>query len=175
MYFYFRVFNRYLISFNFNLFNNMKKELYDEYVKAWDIWKKRTNEYFQKRVEIIKNKTLSEESQSKLLDTLAENFNRKGFTEEYFGPWTEIRDVTDLLNPDFILPGIGKNYSELQIAKDDVPGNWGKIARDCYDPERYGKIIGLGYDSGDYYLIIENPDTGEESTILMNTKYTIDS
>lgn len=32
----------------------MKKELYDEYVKAWDIWKKRTNEYFQKRVEIIK-------------------------------------------------------------------------------------------------------------------------
>ncbi len=37
------------------------------------------------------------------------------------------------------------------------------------------KIIGLGYDSGDYYLIIENPDTGEESTILMNTKYTIDS
>jgi hypothetical protein len=153
----------------------MKKELYDEYVKAWDIWKKRTDEYFQKRVEIIKDKTLSEESQSKLLDTLAENFDRKGFTEEYFGPWTEIRDVTDLLNPDFILPGIGKNYSELQIAKDDVPGNWGKIARDCYDPKRYGKIIGLGYDSGDYYLIIKNPDTGEESTILMNTKYTIDS
>lgn len=86
----------------------MKKELYDEYVKAWDIWKKRTDEYFQKRVEIIKDKTLSEESQSKLLDTLAENFDRKGFTEEYFGPWTEIRDVTDLLNPDFILPGIGK-------------------------------------------------------------------
>ena len=41
----------------------MKKELYDEYVKAWDIWKKRTDEYFQKRVEIIKDKTLSEESQ----------------------------------------------------------------------------------------------------------------
>lgn len=36
----------------------MKKELYDEYVKAWDIWKKRTDEYFQKRVEIIKDKTL---------------------------------------------------------------------------------------------------------------------
>lgn len=28
----------------------MKKELYDEYVKAWDIWKKRTDEYFQKEL-----------------------------------------------------------------------------------------------------------------------------
>lgn len=156
------------------MFGDMKKEIYDKYVKAWDTWIKRTNEYFQKRTEIIKDKTLSEESQEKLLNTLAENFGRSGFTAEYFGPWTEIRDVADLLNPEFILPGIGKSYSELQIAKDNIPENWGKIARDCYDSRRYGKIIGLGYDSGDYYLIIENPDTGEESTILMNTHYTID-
>jgi hypothetical protein len=70
---------------------------------------------------------------------------------------------------------IKKLKNHKKWTKNDVPGNWGKIARDCYDPKRYGKIIGLGYDSGDYYLIIENPDTGEESTILMNTKYTIDS
>lgn len=153
----------------------MKKEVYDKYVEAWDTWRKRTDEYFKKRTEIIRDKTLSDESQEKLLDILAENFGRGGFTAEYFGPWTEIRDVADLLDPEFILPGIGKSYSELQIAKDDIPGNWGKIARDCYEPStRYGRIIGLGYDSGDYYLIVENPNTGEESTILMNTHYTID-
>jgi len=150
----------------------MDKKVYDTYVAQWDSWRKRTEEYYRKRVRIIKDESLSDEDQSKLLEVLDKNYDRQGFTSEYFGPWTEIRDREDLMNPKFILPGIGKNYSETIISKENIPENWGKIAQDCYSPENRGKIIGLGYDSGDYYLIIEKSN-GQESTILMNSHYTI--
>ena len=60
-----------------------------------------------------------------------------------------------------------------KLAKDNVPDIWGKIARDCYFPERCGKVVGFGYDYGDYYLIIEQSD-GTESTILMNSHYIVE-
>lgn len=100
-------------------------------------------------------------------------YGRKRFTPEYFGPWTEIRDPEDLRNPEFILPGHDKSYLKTVVAKDNVPDIWGKIARDCYFPERCGKVVGFGYDYGDYYLIIEQSD-GTESTILMNSHYIVE-
>ena len=150
----------------------MEKEVYNNYVKAWNSWRERTNEYILKRIQIIRDDSLSPEEQSELLDSLMIEYGRKGFSSECFGPWTEIRDREDLEDPEFILPGKEKCYKDTIIADKDVPGVWGKIAQCCFEPDNRGRIIGLGYDFGDYYLIIEKDD-GSESTILMNSHYTI--
>lgn len=150
----------------------MEKEIYSNYVEAWDSWEKRTDEYISKRIQIIRDDSLSPDEQSELLDSLMIEYGRKGFSSECFGPWTEIRDREDLENPEFILPGKGKSYKDTIVADKDVPGVWGKIAQCCFKPDNRGRIVGLGYDSGDYYLIIKKDD-GTESTILMNSHYTI--
>ena len=151
---------------------DMEKEVYDNYIKEWKSWREKTDQYYSKRVQIIRDDSLSSEEQSELLDSLMIEYGRKGFSSEYFGPWTEIRDREDLENPEFILPGKEKCYKDTIVADKDVPGVWGKIAQCCFEPDNKGRIVGLGYDSGDYYLIIKKDD-GSESTILMNSHYTI--
>lgn len=152
----------------------MEKELYKQYVKAWEEYKERSSEYYEKRLEIIKkyknNESFDEEE--KELNILKKEYGWDGFNPYQFGPWTVIEDPQDLRNSEFKLPGLNKAYCESNHYIKDLPNWFGLIAEDDLSENNKGIIIGYGYDATDDYLVIKKSD-GKTSTIIMNSHYKV--
>ena len=144
----------------------METKEYNKYVERWDKYWKREKEYYQKREEYIR------EEKEYLLPELDKRYGHGKLDSPYqFGPFTVIRDPSDLLNHNFILPGY--DYSFLQHPNTDlnIPSYFGKILRS--DLEKCeGEVIGYAYDAYDDYIQIRL-DTGEIRNIMVNSHYKV--
>lgn len=149
----------------------MDIDKYKELVKEWEDWDKRRSEYFKKRIDVIKKYKFDEDLQEKKVKELEEQYNANDLNE-IFGPWTTIYEKEDLVNRDFILPGLNKCFLELDgIDHDEVVNSFGKNIWD-YQGVHKGIVIGFGYDSGDYYLLSED-QFGKKYSINLLERYKI--
>lgn len=87
----------------------MRKEIYDKYVLDWNNWYEEFNTYLNKRKNIIKT-ILDPDKQYIELVKLKEETGFGDFSSKSFGIFTEIRDLDDLMDPNFILPGETKSF-----------------------------------------------------------------
>ena len=108
----------------------MEKELYKNYCRAWDKFLKDENDYYFHRSRII---SLELDIESDLLDEIDERYGHSGFNARQFGPWTEILDKDDLIDPNFILPGRGRSFQEMTNTDKNIPSYWGKFIYGEFD------------------------------------------
>lgn len=144
----------------------MKKEIYDKYVLDWNNWYEEFNTYLNKRKNIIKT-ILDPDKQYIELVKLKEETGFGDFSSKSFGIFTEIRDLDDLMDPNFILPGETKSFLDYPWSNEVING-FGKYVRSDLE-NKEGVVIGYGYDFTDGYLIIKKDD-GTESTLNINQK-----
>ena len=143
---------------------SVKTENYNNYVERWSRWWKREGEYWEKRREFVERDASDEEFRE--LDI---EYDKAGPNSEYFGPYTIIDDPRDLLNPNFILPGMDSSFLSLTNTDRRIPEYFGK--RIYSEIENIsGIVIGYGYDAGDDYIIIRD-DFGKEHHIIVNSHY----
>ena len=78
----------------------MEKELYKHYVKAWEEYNKKSLEYYDKRLEIIKKYKNSEsfEEEEKELNILEKEYGWDGFNPYQFGPIGRSQDDQETVN-----------------------------------------------------------------------------
>lgn len=128
----------------------METKDYNRELKNWKEWFEREKEYERRREELDKE------------------FGHDGFN---FGPYTIITDPSDLLNPDFILPGLNLPFSKISNTDQKIPSYFGKRLKSELDGTE-GVVIGYGYDAFDDYIQIRKDD-GKEVGILVNSRYDI--
>lgn len=152
----------------------MDKKKYEKLCNDWDSWINRRAEYLNKRISLIRLYKDNEDLQERVIEDLEAEYNANNLNE-VFGPWTTIYDKEDLLDRNFILPGLGHCFL-------DSPGrdtkaildSFGKKCWNCLD-EYVGIVVGYGYDSGDDYLLTEREEGGKKipSSVLINERYTL--
>lgn len=150
----------------------MEKDKYNELVKRWEDWKTWESEYLEKRINIIREYRDDEDLQYKKVRELEEQYNANDFNQ-IFGPWTTIYDKEDLLDRNFILPGLDSCFLDLNdIDQNEIINSFGKNIWD-YFGEHKGVVIGFGYDSGDYYLLSRDL-SGKNYSINLLEKYRVE-
>ena len=150
----------------------MEKELYKNYCRAWDKFLKDENDYYFHKSRII-SLDLDIDIESDLVDKIEERYGHSGFNARQFGPWTEILDKDDLIDPNFILPGRGRSFQEMTNTDKNIPSYWGKFIYSEFD-KCSGIVIGYGYDFGDDYILIEKlEEGGKKSSIMVNSPYKV--
>lgn len=128
----------------------MKKEKYDDLCKSW--------EDFYKKLEASRGEIKSVDD------------------PDSFGPFTVFykEDLGDLKSKDFILPGMDKCFLDLNL--------WGEnelfikdIEEECYlvSDHAIGKVVGFGYDFGDYYYLVQDLERKRVVGEQVNIKHSI--
>ena len=153
------------------------KAIYDEYCRRWEEYKKNKNEFLFKRMEILSNSNISENIRDELVELLEEEY---AWNSHNFGPFTKIYSSKDLQDPKFLLPGIEKPYLHLGNVDKNIPESFGKHVRTAFpktipfEVDRDECVIcGIGYDDGDFYILLKHPISNKETTVNMNTSYKI--
>ena len=147
-----------------NLISVETKE-YNEYVRRWDKYWKQEKEYLEKRAEYIR------EDKEFLLDALDKRYGHDSFNPRQFGPFTIIRDQADLLNHNFILPGLDLPFCQYPNTDHNIPHYFGKKLWSELE-KCEGEVIGYAYDAYDDYIQIRT-DTGEIRNIIVNSHYKV--
>lgn len=153
----------------------MDKDKYNKLVEDCNNWINKQNEYFEKRINIIKKYRDDEVEQEKQVKLLEDEYGANNWNF-YFGPWIEIYSKDDLLNKEFILPG--HDYCFLNLPDRDpqeILNAFGKNITNCLGEYR-GVVIGYGYDMRDDYLLTEIRDENgniKRSSVMLNEKYQI--
>ena len=153
------------------------KEIYDEYCEEWEKYRANKKEFLSKRATILLNPDLSEDIQDELVRLLEEEY---GWDSLDFGPFTKIYSSKDLQDPEFLLPGMGKPYLHLSNVDKYIPESFGKYVRTAFrktipfEVDRDECVIcGIGYDDGDFYILLRHPISEKETSINLNTRYEI--
>lgn len=152
----------------------MEKDLYEKYCREWERYLKDENDYSFHRSRII-SLDLDVDEESGILDILDEKYGHDSFNARQFGPWVEILDRNDLLDPNFILPGRGRSFQKMTNTDKNIPSYWGKfiISTGTFSSDTGpGEVIGYGYDSGDDYILIRKSN-GSKSSIMVNSHYKV--
>lgn len=152
----------------------MTKEEYIKECKKWEEYIELSKEYYEKREKISRSVSDYGETVVDLfLDLLEKSYGWDGFNPIQFGPFTKIYSSKQLKDPNFILPGHTCSYAGLKEAVDqNLPYNFGKLVKSKELLEQiYGRVIGFGYDSSDYYVLIENEEGVGSINMLLNFEY----
>ena len=143
----------------------METKEYERLCERWEEWKKRETVYWNKRREYIRT------GKEYLLDKLDKDYGHDGFNSLQFGPHTIIDNPADLLNPNFILPGVNLPFCQLKNTDQNIPLYFGKTL--CSELMKCeGIVTGYSYDSSDDYIRIRL-ENGKEHFIITNSHYHI--
>lgn len=143
----------------------METQEYNNYVERWKKYWKREKEYYEKRMEYIRDE------KEYLLPDLDERYGHGKIDSPYqFGPFTIIRDQADLLNHNFILPGLDSSFLDLTNTDKNIPFYFGKKLLVGGLVE--GIVVGYGYDAYDDYIRVQD-DNGKIKNILVNSDWFI--
>lgn len=131
-------------------------------------------EYYEKREKISRSVSDYGETVVDFFWTSQKkSYGWDGFNPIQFGPFTKIYSSKQLKDPNFILPRYTCSYAGLKEAVDqNLPYNFGKLVKiKKLLKQIYGRIIGFGYDSSDYYVLIENEEGVGSINMLLNFEY----
>lgn len=147
----------------------MDSEKYRKYCIECEDWFKKEEEFYAK-MKAIHDSSLPNDKKEKRQERIRKKYGKDGNSFD-FGPWVEIYDPKDLLDPNFILPGHKCSFLNLSNTDHDIPSYFGKYIISEF-PDYYGKVIGYAYDMGDDYIIALHP-SGETRAIIVNSHYKI--
>ena len=148
----------------------MTTKEYNSEVKKWIKWDEECKRYTDRHKQLIKTiggRTLEECQEIKRI--LEAEFGNEN--DLWFGPWTKIYSVSDLMNPNFILPGMSESFLAKPYAEKVIEA-WGKEIESELGEDFNGKVVGYAYDAGDDYLIIDKGD-GQEVYMILNSHWKI--
>lgn len=133
----------------------MTIENYEDYQRRWKTFFDKQEEY-RKELEKWDNNPRDHRTTREIKEDLG--IDEWGELE--FGPFTVFykNDLENLRDPEFILPGEGRSFKEMN------PWGIGNIIIKNIEIGAYyycsltgelGKIVGFGYDYGDYYYVVD--------------------
>ena len=148
----------------------MEQKEYNRYVKRWKKYWEDEKVYSEERKKLV-IRSDSGENVEKEFKKLDKRFGHGDlFSSKQYGPFTIIKDRADLLNPNFILPGMDKPFCDLENPDKKIPDYFGKKIVSELDKDYIGIVIGYSYDAYDDYIMIERED-GSIRNILVNSHY----
>ena len=147
----------------------MEQKEYNSYVERWKkYWKDEKIYYEEKRKLVIRSD--AGENVEKEFKKLDKRFGHGDlFSSKQYGPFTVIKDKADLLNPNFILPGLDCSFYEKKNTDKKIPEYFGKKIVSELD-NCIGTVIGYSYDAYDDYIMIEL-ENGAIKNIMVNSHY----
>ena len=142
----------------------MTDSKYKKEVEKWKRWEKEISLYYSELKKLHDKYFHSDpdryDRERNQLDT------KMNYLDLYVGPLTQIFDFSDLINPDFILPGDRNTSTTNKSMCLEVAAVFGKrVASKISDIE--GIVVGYAYDALDGYIIIVDKE-GEHRFLLVN-------
>lgn len=141
----------------------MTSSKYKKEVEKWKKWEREMSLYYSELKKLHDKYFHSDPDrfgrEKDQLDT------RMNFLGLYTGPTTQIFDFSDLVNPDFILPGDKNTSTANKSMCLEVAAVFGKrVASKHSDVE--GIVIGYAYDALDGYVIIADKEGGHRLLLV---------
>lgn len=142
----------------------MTDSKYKKEVEKWKRWEREMSLYYSELNKLHDKYFHSDpdryDREKDQLDT------RMNYLNLYVGPMTQIFNLSDLINPDFILPGDRNTSTTNKAMSLSVAKIFEKrVASEHGDVE--GIVIGYAYDALDGYIIIVDKE-GKHRFLLMN-------